>query len=193
MLTLLARPVVLLSAALALAGVAGRAAEAGRADSFALIGTASFPGGGFAVFDGNRPEYQGALHTGETLGEWTLTEIAHQHVRLKSAGREIELPIEHQLRRGAAGWETARVGEPFHPRETPPVTIPAPTPAGGPPPALRGLASAPPEAAPSDKALLKIDKKLLDALKPGKEKPTPDFPEGDKSMKRIAKELRKVQ
>jgi hypothetical protein len=175
--------------------IAARAAE--PAPAMALLGTASHPGGAVAFFDGNRAEYQGAIHVGEKLGEWTLAAIEHDRVRLKSASSEVELPLQKQLRRDAAGrWETAELSGSFRPPEPPraPITTTAP-----PAPVVATIPAnptAPGDENSGDKDLRKLDKKLLDALKPRKDDRKPDFKDDkerkpEKEMKRIEKEMRR--
>jgi hypothetical protein len=191
------RPFVALT--LLLAGVIGsrtslHAAE--PAPALALLGTASHPGGAVAFFDGNRAEYQGAIHVGEKMGEWTLAAIDHDRVRLKSATGEVELPLQKQLRRDASGrWETADLAGSFRPPEPPraPIAATPPLPPVAATPATPGV---PGDDNTGDKDLRKLDKKLLEAMKPGKDDRKPDF-NGDKErkpekeMKRIEKEMRR--
>lgn len=74
--------------------------------AFALIGTASYPGGEMAFFDGNREEFKTSARRGEKIGDWTVATIAFDHVRLTMGTNEFDLPMDKQLRRESAGeWQ----------------------------------------------------------------------------------------
>ncbi len=151
-----------------------------------------------AFFDGSGAVFQGAMHVGDRLAEWTLTDIAHDHVRLKSGGREIELPISKQLRREASGeWVTTD-----QPRRAPSDTAPQPARASLTPPGPVVVKPPAPEMAAvpelpelSDKQMHKLEKKLMEPLKAEKlEKLEKDDLKlefgGDKGIKRAVKEMR---
>lgn len=74
--------------------------------AFALIGTATYPGGEVAFFDGNREEFKTSVHRGEKIGEWTVATVGFDHVRLTMGTNEFDLPMDKQLRRESSGeWQ----------------------------------------------------------------------------------------
>lgn len=89
--------------------------------AFALIGTASYPGGEVAFFDGSREEFKTSVHPGEKIGDWIVAVIAFDHVRLTSGTNQFDLPMDKQLRRENTGeWQiqpqTARFNQTGNPR-----------------------------------------------------------------------------
>lgn len=74
--------------------------------ALALIGTASYPGGEMAFFDGNREEFKTSVRRGEKIGDWTVATIAFDHVRLTMGTNEFDLRMDKQLRRESSGeWQ----------------------------------------------------------------------------------------
>jgi hypothetical protein len=81
-------------------------------DSFALTGTMSYDQGIFAVFDGTSSDYHKLLGLNGKIAGYSVTEIAHDHVKLSLGTNEIELKVGMQMRRSPDGkWSAAARGE----------------------------------------------------------------------------------
>ncbi|MBC8002734.1 MAG: hypothetical protein H7X97_09110 [Opitutaceae bacterium] len=92
----------------------------GKVLAFALIGTASYPGGAVAFFDGNIEEFKTSVHRGEIIGGWTVATIAFDHVRLTMGTNEFNLPMDKQLRRESFGdWQIRPLTGRFTPAKNP--------------------------------------------------------------------------
>lgn len=95
-----------------------------QTEAFALIGTMSSERGAVAFFDGTSPSFRKAAHTGEKLGNYTITAIAHDRVTLRVEERELCLPLKMQFRREDQGeWALAPLPEDFQPTAPTPRTI----------------------------------------------------------------------
>jgi hypothetical protein len=75
-----------------------------RSESFALLGTMSYEKGRFAFFDGSSSQYRQVLSSSNSIGGFTITEVAPNYVKLASTnGQPIELPVGKQLKRQDEG------------------------------------------------------------------------------------------
>lgn len=92
-----------------------------QTEAFALLGTLSSERGAVAFFDGTSVSYRKAAHTGEKLGDYTITGIEHDRVTLQAEGRELCLPLKMQFRREDQGeWQLAPLPDDFQPTAPPP-------------------------------------------------------------------------
>ena len=95
-----------------------------QTEAFALIGTMSSERGAVAFFDGTSPDFRKAAHTGEKLGDYTITAIAHDRVTLLAEERELCLPLKMQFRREDQGeWVLAPLPDDFQPSAAPPRSL----------------------------------------------------------------------
>lgn len=93
-------------------------------EAFALLGTMSSERGAVAFFDGTSPSFRKAAHAGDKLGDYTIKDIAHDHVTLVAEERELCLPLKMQFRREDRGeWALAPLPEDFQPTAPPPRPI----------------------------------------------------------------------
>src|SRR3954471_8085705 len=75
-----------------------------RSESIALLGTMSYEKGRFAFFDGSSSQYHQVLSSSNSIGGFTITEVAPNYVKLASTnGQPIELPVGKQLKRQDEG------------------------------------------------------------------------------------------
>ena len=75
-----------------------------RSESIALLGTMSYEKGRFAFFDGSSSQYHQVLSSSNTIGGFTITEVAPNYVKLATTnGQPIELPVGKQLKRQDEG------------------------------------------------------------------------------------------
>lgn len=81
-----------------------------RVDTVALVGTMSYEKGTFAFFEGSSSEYRKVLKLGGSIAGYTLREITAAGVQLQQGEKNLQLKVNHQLRREDEGeWEiTAR-------------------------------------------------------------------------------------
>ncbi|HUR47403.1 MAG TPA: hypothetical protein VMZ27_16085 [Candidatus Saccharimonadales bacterium] len=71
-----------------------------RVESFALLGTMSYEKGRFAFFEGSGSQYSQVLSSSNSIGGFTITEVAPNYVKLASTnGVPIELPVGKQMKR----------------------------------------------------------------------------------------------
>src|SRR3954469_3598419 len=75
----------------------------GRTESFALLGTMSYEKGRFAFFDGSSSQYHQVLSSSNSIGGFTITEVAPNYVKLATTNGQIELPVGKQLKRQDEG------------------------------------------------------------------------------------------
>ncbi len=142
-----------------------------KVEAFALIGTASYPGGASAFFDGNSAEFKTSIHPGEKVGGCILEAVAFDHVRLRAGAREINLPMKMQLRRENQGpWQLLALTGRFTPADPPaaPQARPGAPPAVTPPP-VENRATTELDFGLSEKQLRNLDKLADGAMMPGKE------------------------
>ena len=79
-----------------------------KADSFALVGTLSSEKGSFAFFDSTSSQYKKVLKRADTIAGYKVKEIALNHVKLESGGKEIELRVGNRMRKQEGGeWRLA--------------------------------------------------------------------------------------
>jgi hypothetical protein len=83
-----------------------------KVDSFALVGTLSSGKGSFAFFDSTSSQYKKVLKRADTIAGYRVKEIAPNHVKLESGGKEIELRVGNKMRRQDGGeWRLAGQAE----------------------------------------------------------------------------------
>ena len=79
-----------------------------KTDSFALVGTLSSEKGSFAFFDSTSSQYKKVLKRADTIAGYKVKEIALNHVKLESGGKEIELRVGNRMRKQEGGeWRLA--------------------------------------------------------------------------------------
>jgi hypothetical protein len=77
-------------------------------DSFALVGILSYEKGQFAFFDGTSSEFRKVLQSEGTIAGYKIIGISQKGVKLEAAGKQIELPVNYQMRREDEGeWQVA--------------------------------------------------------------------------------------
>jgi hypothetical protein len=75
-----------------------------RVESIALLGTMSYEKGRFAFFDGSSSQYHLVLSASNSIGGFTITEVAPNYVKLASTnGQPVELPVGKQMKRQDEG------------------------------------------------------------------------------------------
>lgn len=183
------------AAAAAPAPAVSSTGKSARLEIFALLGTASSGTGAFAFFDGNRPEFRTMAHPGERIGSCIIQSVGFDHVRLTSGTNEIELPIRKELRRENEGpWRVADLEERRIPREESPAQVASVSgsnlPTSSSPVALSSPADRG-ERGPSDKDLRKLDKAVVEAMKPGKDLKDMKRDDGSQGIKKIEKSMRR--
>lgn len=73
--------------------------RASRVDSFTLVGTMNYEKGPLAFFDSTRSDYRKAAQPGDSIGEFKVTSIDLNLVRLVGGTNDIELAVGKQMRR----------------------------------------------------------------------------------------------
>ena len=77
-----------------------------RTEYVALTGTMKDEKGPLAFFYGSRPDYQKVLKTNDAIAGFTIADIEHAYVKLKSGTNELMLPVNMQLSREEQGeWQ----------------------------------------------------------------------------------------
>jgi hypothetical protein len=86
-------------------------------DSFALVGTMSYPKGKFAFFDGSSSQYKKVLEPGANIAGYTVKDIAGNAVTLAANGKEFQMKVGAQLRnQGDNKWQlSTHTDEPTNP------------------------------------------------------------------------------
>jgi hypothetical protein len=74
-----------------------------RVDTFALVGSMSYPKGDFAFFDGSSSEFRRVLKTGDTIAGFTVQTIAPDNVQLAAGEKSLNLAMGSHLRREEQG------------------------------------------------------------------------------------------
>lgn len=77
--------------------------RAPRVDTITLVGTMDYDKGLFAFFDGSDAAYRKALHVGEAIEQFKVTQIAANTVGLERDSKPLTLRIGQQLRRPDGG------------------------------------------------------------------------------------------
>jgi hypothetical protein len=77
--------------------------NAPRNDIITLVGTMDYEKGLLAFFDGSEPSYRKALHVGESVGPFKLTQVAADHVAVERDGKPLALQVGQQFRRPEGG------------------------------------------------------------------------------------------
>jgi hypothetical protein len=72
-------------------------------DSFALVGTMSYPKGRFAFFDGSSPDFRKVLQLDGSIADFKVAAITPKTVTLLSGTNETILPLGIQMRRDDDG------------------------------------------------------------------------------------------
>lgn len=172
-----------------------------RADeAFALIGTANYPGGSFAIFDGTDGSLREIVHPGEKIADYTLSRVMDDRVILLGSDGRVELPMDKQLRRDETGqWQLVALTGRLSPREEAPRVEserPNPPPVSAPIVAQEAVrrekgASSGDGSAKLEKELEKLDKKLMGSAKPEKELRKIESDGAKKILKSMSKEFRK--
>lgn len=99
----------------------GRSSRSPSTSAFALVGIAGYGERSVALFDGTDPGFKQMLHTGETIGSFTLLTISSNHVELQSETGVVQLALQKQLRMEAGGtWRVQDLATPFTPPNVPP-------------------------------------------------------------------------
>lgn len=92
-----------------------------KVESFALLGTMISERGAVAFFDGSSAAFRKAAETGDPLGSYTVTAIAHDRVTLQAGEHALCLPLKMQFRREDQGeWLLAALPDDFQPTAPPP-------------------------------------------------------------------------
>jgi hypothetical protein len=86
-------------------------------DSFALVGTMSYPKGKFAFFDGSSSQYKKVLEPGANIAGYTVKDISGNAVTLAANGKEFQMKVGAQLRnQGDNKWQlSTHADEPANP------------------------------------------------------------------------------
>ena len=78
------------------------------------MGIAGYGEHSVALFDGTDAGFKQMLHTGETIGSFTLLTISSDHVELQSETNVVQLPLQKQLRMEDGGaWRVQDLATPF--------------------------------------------------------------------------------
>lgn len=91
------------------------------ADAFFLVGTMSYDKGNFAFFDGTHSEYRKILQSTGAIGDYQVTDIKPNSVKLEAGGRQVEMKVGTQMeRQDEGGWRLVANSElPSASTETP--------------------------------------------------------------------------
>ena len=77
-----------------------------RAEGFALVGTMIGKGGEYAFFSGSDARYKKVLKVSGVIANYTVTEVAPDHVKLETNGSQITMPVGMQMKKLDAGeWQ----------------------------------------------------------------------------------------
>jgi hypothetical protein len=74
-----------------------------RVEAFTLVGTMNYEKGPLAFFDSSRSDYRKAAQPGDSIGEFKVTDIDLNQVRLVAGTNNIELAVGKQMRREDEG------------------------------------------------------------------------------------------
>lgn len=101
-------------------GAVGAPKKVIRVNSLSLVGTMSSSKGTLAFFDGNASSYKKALKQGDTLADFTLTEIQPNSVQLKYKDNILKVSVGGQLRQQEEeDWKLTDSAEPLPTSSTP--------------------------------------------------------------------------
>jgi hypothetical protein len=85
---------------------------AARVESLSLVGVLAYEKGYYAFFDGTSSDYKQALQTGGTIGQYQVTEVAPDVVRLAVGTNTFALKVGMQMRREDEGdWFLSEGGD----------------------------------------------------------------------------------
>jgi len=77
-----------------------------RAEGFALVGTMIGKGGEYAFFSGSDARYKKVLKVSGVIANYTVIEVAPDHVKLATNGSQITMPVGMQMKKLDAGeWQ----------------------------------------------------------------------------------------